>query len=236
MGDNPSHFKNKPRHPVESVKWDRVQEFVKALNAKLGNTGLYRLPTEQEWEYICRGGPLSSPEQSKYHFYFARSKTDLTPVPTDDLSSRQANFHGNHPIGAASKGPYLQTTSEVGSYLPNPFGIFDLHGNVWEWTSSQEGSDRVIRGGGWLDRGVICGAASRSWLGSASHHHYLGFRLLAVPVRVVGNWARFADRLPALYRRGRQARLPRPGRPPVRPRRRRRPAVLGDVDLPGPGP
>ena len=157
MGDDPSHFKNKPRHPVESVSWDHVQEFLRALNAKLGNTGLsYRLPTEQEWEYICGGGPLSSPDQSKYHFYFATSKIDRTAAPTDDLSSRQANFDGNYPFGAASKGPYLQTTSEVGSYLPNPLGIYDLHGNVWEWTSSQEGSVRVIRGGSWLDHGERC--------------------------------------------------------------------------------
>ncbi len=183
MGDNPSHFKNKPRHPVESVSWDRVQEFLKALNAKLGNTGLsYRLPTEQEWEYICRGGPLSSPEQSKYHFYFAKSKTDLTAAPTDDLSSRQANFDGNHPFGAASKGPYLQTTTEVGSYLPNPLGIYDLHGNVWEWTSSQEGSGRVIRGGCWLHYGEHCQASYRSWLVPARAGSLLGCRLLAVPV------------------------------------------------------
>ena len=107
MGDNPSCCKNyffwaKSRNPVESVSWDRVQEFLKALNDKLHGSGLsYRLPTEQEWEYICRGGPLSNPEQSKYDFYFARSNTDLTPAPTNDLSSRQANFNGNQPAGAA---------------------------------------------------------------------------------------------------------------------------------------
>jgi formylglycine-generating enzyme required for sulfatase activity len=182
MGDNPSHFKNKPRHPVESVSWDRVQEFLKTLNTKLRDSGLlYRLPTEPEWEYLCRGGPLSQ-DQSKYHFYFARSKTDLTPAPTNDLSSTQANFDGNYPVGSAAKGPYLQATSEAGLYLPNPLGIYDLHGNVWEWTSSEEGSARVIRGGSWSRYGDGCSASYRLRRGPVSADYDLGFRLLAVPV------------------------------------------------------
>ncbi len=141
---------------------------------------MYRLPTEQEWEYICRGGPVSK-DQSDYHFYFARSKTDLTPAPTNDLSSTQANFDGNYPAGSAAKGPYLERTSEVGLYLPNPLGIYDLHGNVWEWTSSQEGSDRVIRGGSWYDHGSNCTAANRLWVGPGIRCSIVGFRLLAVP-------------------------------------------------------
>jgi serine/threonine protein kinase len=161
MGDNPSHFGGKPRHPVESMSWNEVQEFLAAMNKKLSGSGLvYRLPTEAEWEYICRGGPISQ-EQSKYSFYFAKSKTDLTPAPTNDLSSRQANFNGNYPVGTAPKGPYLGSTSEVGLYLPNPLGIYDLHGNVWEWTSTEEGSNRVFRGGGWNDYGVYCAASNR---------------------------------------------------------------------------
>ena len=147
MGNNPSHFAGNPRHPVEQVSWNDVQEFLQKLNSRLADGGLtFRLPSEEEWEYICRGGPISQ-AQSAYHFYFARSKTDLTSAPTNDLSSRQANFDGNHPAGSASKGPYLQATSEVGLYLPNPLGIYDLHGNVWEWTSTPEGSSRLIRGG-----------------------------------------------------------------------------------------
>ena len=136
MGDNPSQFKDNPRYPVETVSWNRVQDFIKELNQRKREEGLlYRLPTEEEWEYICRGGPLSQ-DQSKYHFYFARSKSDLTPAPSNDLSSTQANFNGNYPAGSAAKGPYLQRPCDVGLYLPNPLGIYDLHGNVWEWTSS----------------------------------------------------------------------------------------------------
>ncbi len=179
MGNNPAQFGGNPRYPVESVSWDDVQEFLKKLNARFSGSGLvYRLPTEQEWEYICRGGP-GSQKQSAFHFYFARSKTDLTSIPTNALSSTQANFDGNYPVGSAAKGPYLQHPSEVGLYLPNPLGISDLHGNVWEWTSSQECSDRVVRGGGWINRG--CAAADRIWFEPGFRNYVVGFRLLAVP-------------------------------------------------------
>lgn len=185
MGNNPSHFAGKPRHPVEQVSWDDTQEFFQKLNSRLSDGGfMYRLPSEEEWEYICRGGPISQ-AQSAYDFYFARSKSDLTSVPTNDLSSRQANFNGNYPAGSASKGPYLQATSEVGLYLPNPLGIYDLHGNVWEWTSSLEGSSRLIRGGSWHYGGEGCAASSWNRLGPGDHRSDLGFCVLAVP-----SWAK----------------------------------------------
>jgi formylglycine-generating enzyme required for sulfatase activity len=181
MGGNPSNWKDNPRCPVEQVSCIDAEKFIATLNQRVGADGLaYRLPTEDEWEYICRGGPISK-DQSKYHFYFARSKDDLTPVPTNDLSSTQANFDGNHPAGSASKGPYLQHTSEVGLYLPNPLGIYDLAGNVWEWTSTQEGAERVIRGGSWGNIGVSCTASFRNWDEPGYANDYLGFRLLAVP-------------------------------------------------------
>jgi formylglycine-generating enzyme required for sulfatase activity len=181
MGSNPSHFKGNPRYPVESVSWNDVQKFIEQLNQRTRADGLVnRLPTEQEWEYICRGGPISQ-DQSKYHFYFARSKTDLTPAPTNDLCSTQANFNGGNPAGSAPQGPYLQRPCDVGLYLPNPLGICDLHGNVWEWTSSQDGSHRVFRGGSWRNHGERCTAAN--WLSNGPDIRYfdLGFRLLAVP-------------------------------------------------------
>jgi serine/threonine protein kinase len=182
MGNNPSHFAGKPRNPVEEVSWNDVQTYLEKLNARLAGSGLtYRLPTEQEWEYICRGGSLSQKEQSAYHFYFARSKTDLTPAPTNDLSSTQANFDSNHPAGSAPKGPYLERTSEVGLYLPNPLGIYDLHGNVWQWTSTPVVDSRVVRGGGWVSNGRLCAASYRLWDGPGNRHCDVGFRVLAVP-------------------------------------------------------
>ena len=181
MGDNPSHFKGNPRYPVESVSWNQMWEFIEKLNTRRSRKGmLYRLPTDKEWEYICRGGPIS-PGRSAYHFYFARSRTDLTPAPTNDLSSTQANFDGNSPVGSGAKGPYLKHPSDVGMYLPNPLGIYDLHGNVFEWTSLSVlsvGSDLVIRGGSWYYSGDTCAASGRRWPVQDYAGDDLGFRLL----------------------------------------------------------
>ncbi len=111
--------------PVESVSWDDVQEFIRKLNEKESGRGyLYRLPTEAEWEYACRGGATSE-EECSHHFYFDK--------PTDDLSSDQANFNGEHPFGDAPKGNYLGRTSRVGAYPPNKLGLCDMHGNVHQW-------------------------------------------------------------------------------------------------------
>jgi formylglycine-generating enzyme required for sulfatase activity len=186
MGNNPSHFKNKAKNPVENVSYDYVPEFLRKLNSTNSRSGfLYCLPTADEWEYILRGGPISK-SQSQYHYYFARSKTDLTAVGSNDLASTQANFNGNYPAGAGKKGPYLETTSAVGNYLPNPLGMYDFHGNVWEWTSTRsasgDGSDRLYCGGGWYHDGTDCKASYRCGLVPEDRLESLGFRLLAVPV------------------------------------------------------
>jgi serine/threonine protein kinase len=182
MGDNPSHFKGKAKNPVEQVSYNDVQKFLQKVNAANSTIGfLYRLPTADEWEYILRGGPISK-SQSQYYYYFASSKDDLTAVASNALSSTQANFDGNNPAGFGKKGPYLETTSAVGSYLPNPLGIYDMHGNVWEWTSTEVDLARMRCGGSWSRGGEYCTALTRTWTGPiVRRRNYLGFRLLAVP-------------------------------------------------------
>lgn len=171
-GNNPSNFRG-DRLPVESVSYNEIiNNFLPALNKKCREEGYeYRLPTEDEWEYLCRGGPITR-EQSAFHFYFATSKTDLTPKPTNELLSHMANF------GKGSSG----TTSEVGLFLPNPLGIYDLVGNVWEWTTTLEGSGRVVRGGGWCNSAESCMATDRAWLSPDFADSGLGCRLLAAPL------------------------------------------------------
>ena len=126
------------------------------------------MPTEAEWEYACRG-PAPSPANP---FYFGKS-----------LSSTQANFDGNYPYGGAAKGPYLERTCKVVSYKANGYGLYDMHGNVWEWTDSQDGFHRVIRGGSWINRGSLCRAASRTKFSPTYRSNRLGFRVALVPYR-----------------------------------------------------
>jgi formylglycine-generating enzyme required for sulfatase activity len=190
MGSNPSHFSRKgdgrnsvldisdvelKLFPVENVSWDDVQAFLKKLNEKERGRGyLYRLPTEAECEYACRGGATSE-EECSYHFYFDK--------PTNDLSSEQANFNGNYPFGKAPKGPNLGRTTRVGAYPSNKLGLCDMHGNVWQWTDTGGGSFRVIRGGSWNLHGSRCQAADRVRCAPAYWVNCLGFRLARVPVR-----------------------------------------------------
>jgi formylglycine-generating enzyme required for sulfatase activity len=196
MGKNPSWFsrdgkgKDKVKDikdedlkhfPVEMVSWNEAQEFIKKLNEKEKGSGYeYRLPTSAEWEYACRGGATSE-EECSYHFYFAK--------PTNDLSSTQANFNGNSPFGKGEKGPHLGRTTKVGSYAPNKLGLYDMHGNVWQWCEDlydSEDSARVIRGGGGDNDGFGCHARYVGWRDPTVQRRYLGFRLARVPRPVPG--------------------------------------------------
>jgi formylglycine-generating enzyme required for sulfatase activity len=193
LGNNPSYFSrsyfsrsgrgkdkvkgisdaNLHHFPVEEVSWEDVQEFLSKLNAQERNSAwLYRLPAEVEWEYACRGGPVSK-AISAFHFYFDK--------PTNDLSSELANFDGNYPEGKGREGKYLERTSRVGQYAANALGLHDMHGNVWEWCDDQEGSDRVIRGGCWRNRGSYCRAADRRGGAPTARYFSLGFRVARVP-------------------------------------------------------
>ena len=192
MGKNPSYFsrdgkgKDKVKDikdedlkqfPVETVSLEDAQEFIKKLNENEKGRGyLYRLPSEAEWEYACRGGATSE-EECSYHFYFDK--------PTNDLSSKQANFDGEHPFGKGEKGPYLGRPTKVGSYAPNKLGLYDMHGNVWQWCEDLHGPKapyRVYRGGSWSRVAEDCRAAYR-WSTPAYRLYFLGFRLARVPVR-----------------------------------------------------
>lgn len=192
MGYNPSYFSRKGNgrngildisdeelklFPVEMVSWDDAQEFIKRLNDRERGRGYwYRLPTDAEWEYACRGGATSE-EECSYHFYVDK--------PTNDLSSEQANFDGNFPGGKAPMGKFLGRPSRVGAYPPNKLGLCDMHGNVWQWCVGADGGDsaRVFRGGSWQSFAANCQAAYRAGFPRSVRQYNLGFRLVRVPVR-----------------------------------------------------
>ena len=146
----------------------QCQLFVAKLNKREKETGwVYRLPKEAEWEYACRGGPMADKADSAFDFYFAK--------PTNTLLPDQANF-------GADKG--LNRTCKVGSYQPNRLGLFDMHGNVWEWCEDTDRSAtrcaRLTRGGSWPNRlRALQGGVSTSAPPSAPPA--LGLRLARVP-------------------------------------------------------
>jgi formylglycine-generating enzyme required for sulfatase activity len=112
MGNNPSAFKGEKNLPVENVSWEDCQVFLEKLRKKEGHA--YRLPTEAEWEFACRAGTTTP-----YHF-------------GETISTDQANFDGN-PDGKGRAGAFRNKTTHVGSFPANPWGLFDMHGNLWQW-------------------------------------------------------------------------------------------------------
>jgi formylglycine-generating enzyme required for sulfatase activity len=178
-----------PDHPRENVVWKHAVAFCDALSElpeekRAGR--VYRLPTEAEWEYACRAGTTTP-------FHHGKS-----------LSSRQANFNGNFPHGEAKKGPYLRKTAKAGSYEPNAWGLYDMHGNVAEWCSDFYDKDyyrgspredpkgpqkgvvptdygghyRVVRGGCWLDEARACRSACRGRAMPHEPYRLIGFRVV----------------------------------------------------------
>jgi formylglycine-generating enzyme required for sulfatase activity len=176
-GKAPGNFQGSGDLPVEQVDWYDARDYGAALTKKLSDKHVYRLPTEAEWEYACRGGrPASQP------FGIGDGRS---------LSSREANFFGNAPYGGASRGPSQSKTCKVGSYAANALGLLDMHGNVAEWcadgygryptgevtnpTGSSAAVDHVLRGGAWDLDGAYCRAATRHAMHSPTNG--LGFRL-----------------------------------------------------------
>ncbi len=191
MGGNPSHFSRfgPGRHdvqnisdeelkllPVECVCWTDAQTFIRKLNQlEHGRGYLYRLPTQAEWEYACRGG-ASSEEECSYHFYVDK--------PTNDLSSDRANINGEVPFGDAPSGASTERTTRVGAYPPNKLGLCDMHGNVFQWCSDlvPYSPDRMARGGCWGLGGPYCQAGYGLRFSPSDRSNIFGFRLVRVPV------------------------------------------------------
>jgi len=164
MGSNPSHFKKGDDYPVEQVSWEGCQEFISKVNAsgKLPDGVKLSLPTEAQWEYACRAGT-----RTVFHY-------------GDSLGSVQANFNGNYPYGGASKAVFKKSTVAVKTYGANAWGLYDMHGNVWEWCadwSDGKGQKRVMRGGGWVSLAEGCRSAKRFWNWPDSNSRDCGFRL-----------------------------------------------------------
>jgi formylglycine-generating enzyme required for sulfatase activity len=173
MGSNPSYFKGEKNLPVENVSWDDCQNFIKKLWKK--DKKPYRLPTEAEWEFCCRGG-------TKTPFHFG-----------DTISTDQANYNGNFTYGDGKKGKYREKTTPVGSFPANAWGLHDMHGNVWQWCQDwygdypqkdvvdpqgpDAGKDRVLRGGSWHDLPRYCRSACRYWNEPGHRYRSIGCRL-----------------------------------------------------------
>ncbi|MBU1569154.1 MAG: formylglycine-generating enzyme family protein, partial [Proteobacteria bacterium] len=174
MGSNPSYFKDCGGDcPVEKVSWNDAQEFIRRLNQKEGGNN-YRLPTEAEWEYAARAGSEAA---------FSGGGITKTDCAHDPVLNALGWYCGN-----ADK-----KTHPVAQKNSNSWGLYDMHGNVWEWvqdwkgdyqsgyvtdpTGPSSGSYRVDRGGSWIDDARYCRSADRNEFTPADRDSYLGFRL-----------------------------------------------------------
>ena len=182
MGENPSRFNGCGDDcPVENISWNKASLFISALNAK-ENTNKYRLPTEAEWEYA------------------ARAETTTKFYTGNCLTSDQANFLGNYPLSGCPESAARYRTTPVRRFNPNSWGLYDMHGNVWQWVSTdpwggvgwgkglyidpvgyQHGDTKVIRGGGWDSSAAQCRSASRSSLQKEQIRSNVGFRIAKTP-------------------------------------------------------
>jgi formylglycine-generating enzyme required for sulfatase activity len=183
MGNNPSWFKGDKNPngdknlPVEMVSWEDCQVFLEKLSKKEGHA--YRLPTEAEWEYACRAGTTTP-------FYFGET-----------ISTDQANYNGSDPSYKSwfpiGFGASRQRTTPVGTFPPNAFGLYDMHGNVWQWcqdwvgadaqedavdpTGPESGKNRRWRGSSFFYPAYWCRSALRGGDGPSTRLNLLGFRV-----------------------------------------------------------
>ncbi len=175
LNPEPSHF-NGHNLPVECVSWSDAVEFCERLSKFSGRN--YRLPSEAEWEYACRAGTTTP-------FYFGES-----------ITTKIANFNGEFQYADAPKGEYKQKTTSVGFFPSNPFGLCDIHGNVWEWCAddwhenysgvpnngsvwtSNHSNLKALRGGAWDYDPYNCRSAFRFWYLPDLDGINIGFRVV----------------------------------------------------------
>ncbi len=198
MGNNPANFKGDKR-PVEQVTWHEAMEFCDRLSKKLGQP--YTLPSEAQWEYACRAGTTTP-------FHFGETiTTDLANYRGSDWEYEGKTYPGFY--GQGPRGAFREQTTDVGIFPPNGFGLYDLHGNVWEWcldhwhdnyggwfrTAPTDGSAwvtggdsnrRMIRGGSWYNSPWYCRCACR--VNNIPDNRFIsnGFRVVSVPPRALG--------------------------------------------------
>jgi len=192
LNPGPSYSKGAKR-PVETVSWEEAVEFCDRLSHKTGN--YYRLPSEAEWEYACRARTvrLSAQVEATTPFYFGETiTTDLV------------NCNGTNPYGNAPEGEYREQTTEVGAFPPNGFGLYDMHGNVFEWcadpwhdnyqdaptdgsvwTTNGNNERRVIRGGSWDYNPWSCRSAYRIRYAPGYTYYFIGFRVVCSAPRTL---------------------------------------------------
>ena len=180
LSATPSQWPNNPNRPVEKVSWTDVQVFLTRLNAaektggRLPGGWSYILPTESQWEYACRAGTTTAYSWG------------------NNIDSSRANYNWD---GNSTTGSDFKQTRDVGQYGPNPWGFFDMHGNVWEWNSDwyqaayptgnpvvdpfgpMSGSSRSRRGGSWEYEGEVLRSANRSTFNPSNKDSKVGFRL-----------------------------------------------------------
>ena len=176
MKNNPSNFKGEEL-PVDSVSWEDCQTFLEQINGLLSGLHL-GLPTEAQWEYACRAG-------TRTPFSFGRT-----------ISTDQANFDGNYPYAGGEKGEYRETTIPVKTLPCNDWGLYQMHGNVYEWCRDwygdydlehlvdpegpNAGVNRVLRGGSWYYNARRLRSSCRYGYGPSIRFNFIGFRLAQV--------------------------------------------------------
>ncbi len=172
--------KGEGNKPVVKVSWFDCVDFIKKLNAL--NEGVYRLPTEAEWEYASRAGSENAYSWGKDIDCKKAMYSNNTLKSEDCVDYVQSR-------GLATDGP-----APVQSYPPNTWGLYDMHGNVWEWVQDwyagypptavvdpqgvERGTERVRRGGSWFGDGRVCRSANRNFAHPATKHNTLGFRVV----------------------------------------------------------